>query len=73
MSSSPTRAGNLDILRTVLVVEDNVALRMPVGDVLRGAGYRVVEAANTGEAMTILSESRCDLTYYSARSIFLDQ
>jgi CheY-like chemotaxis protein len=37
--------------RTILVVEDEVVIRMLISDVLRDAGLRVVEAANADEAL----------------------
>lgn len=38
-------------IRTVLVVEDEILLRIMVADELREAGMRVIEAANADEAM----------------------
>jgi CheY-like chemotaxis protein len=40
--------------RTVLVVEDEVLIRLLICDVLRDMGLRVVEAANADEALTYL-------------------
>jgi CheY-like chemotaxis protein len=40
---------------TILVVEDEVLIRMSVADYLRGCGYRVVEAGNGDEALAILA------------------
>jgi len=40
---------------TILVVEDNVLVRMPISQYLRDCGYKVIEAANAEEAMTVLS------------------
>jgi DNA-binding NtrC family response regulator len=40
---------------TVLVVEDEVLVRMVVADALREAGYHVLEAANAEEAMALLA------------------
>jgi DNA-binding NtrC family response regulator len=39
---------------TVLVVEDDVLVRMPLAQYLRDCGYKVIEAANADEAMTVL-------------------
>src|SRR5262245_30312992 len=39
---------------TVLVVEDEVLIRMAVSDYLRDCGYRAVEAGNGDEADTVL-------------------
>jgi DNA-binding response OmpR family regulator len=40
---------------TILVVEDDVLVRMPISQYLRDCGYKVIEAANAEEAKTILS------------------
>ncbi len=42
---------------TVLVVEDEVLIRLVIADYLRECGYRVHEAANAAEAIAVL-ESR---------------
>lgn len=39
---------------SILVVEDDVLLRLITAEDLRGAGFSVIEAANADEAMTIL-------------------
>jgi CheY-like chemotaxis protein len=41
----------------VLIVEDEVLIRMLLSDVLRQAGYQVVEAANADEALALLTSS----------------
>jgi len=40
--------------RTVLVVEDEVLIRLVIADYLRECGYRVHEAANADEAVAVL-------------------
>jgi DNA-binding NtrC family response regulator len=40
---------------TILVVEDEVLIRMPIAQYLRDCGYKVIEAANADEAMADLS------------------
>jgi CheY-like chemotaxis protein len=45
----------------VLVVEDEFLLRMDAVDMIAGAGFEVVEAANADQAIEIL-ESRADIT-----------
>lgn len=50
-ASEKTASGEPD---TVLVVEDQVAIRLAVSDFLRNCGYRVLEAANADEALIIL-------------------
>jgi DNA-binding NtrC family response regulator len=42
---------------TILVVEDEVLIRMPIAQYLQDCGYKVIEAANADEAMTVLSHS----------------
>ena len=43
--------------RTVLVLDDDVLVRMPVVQFLRDCNYRVVEAASTDEAIVILQKT----------------
>jgi CheY-like chemotaxis protein len=40
--------------RTILLVEDEVLIRMMLADELRGRGFNVVEAQNADEALTLL-------------------
>jgi DNA-binding NtrC family response regulator len=40
---------------TVLIVEDEVLVRMGVGEYLRDRGYRVVEAGDAREAQSVLT------------------
>jgi DNA-binding NtrC family response regulator len=42
---------------TVLLVEDEVLIRLMVADELRGQGLQVIEASNADEALTILESS----------------
>lgn len=42
---------------TVLVLEKEVLVRASLAEYLRSCGYRVLEARNTAEALTILQES----------------
>jgi len=44
-----------DIRETILVVEDDVLVRMPIAQYLRDCGYRVIEAVNAAEAMSVLT------------------
>ena len=41
----------------VLVVEDEVLIRMVIADYLRTCGYRVIEAASADEALVILQHT----------------
>jgi CheY-like chemotaxis protein len=42
---------------TILVVEDEVLLRMVIADNLRNSGYTVLEASNADEALEVLRHS----------------
>jgi CheY-like chemotaxis protein len=44
------------VIETILVVEDEVLIRMAVSAYLRHCGYRVLEAANSDEALVILQK-----------------
>src|SRR4029077_18568511 len=56
MSSDPTKSPT-----NVLVVEDEMVLRMRAVDIVEDAGFTAVEAVNADEAMSIL-ESRSDIS-----------
>src|SRR5207253_11158559 len=40
---------------TVLIVEDEVLVRLMIAEELRSAGYEVIEAANADEALDVLA------------------
>ena len=44
-------------IRTVLVLEGDVLIRMPIVQLLRECGYRVVEAATTNQAIAVLERT----------------
>jgi CheY-like chemotaxis protein len=44
-------------VKTVLVLDGDALVRMPVVQYLRDCGYRVVEAATTEEALAILQKT----------------
>jgi len=48
---------------TILVVEDEPAIRMIAADILRDAGYNVTETSTATEAMVVLSSHRVDLVF----------
>jgi len=48
-------------MRTLLVADDNRLSRELARDILEGAGYRVVEASNGGEALARAVEASPDL------------
>lgn len=41
---------------TVLVIEHYILIRMPIAAYLRHCGYRVIEAAGSAEALTVLNQ-----------------
>jgi CheY-like chemotaxis protein len=50
--------------QTILVVEDEVLIRLELADYLRACGYRVLEASSAEEAMTVMqTEHRVDLVF----------
>ena len=55
----PTSTGSTEVPK-VLVVEDEMVLRMRAADIVEDAGFTAVEAVNADEAMAIL-ESRSDI------------
>ncbi len=49
---------------TILVVEDEVLIRMAVSDYLRGCGFRVVEAGSADEAVEVLkADTAVDIVF----------
>lgn len=55
---------NRAVQSTILVVDDEVLIRMAISDYLRDCGYKVVEAASGDEAMRVLeNEPGIDLVF----------
>ena len=54
-----------NLQETILVVEDDVLVRMPIAQYLRDCGYKVIEAVNAEEAMTVLlhKETLVDIVF----------
>jgi CheY-like chemotaxis protein len=52
--NSPADNSKPVVVETVLVLDNDVLVRMPISQYLRDCGYRVLEAADADEAMTIL-------------------
>jgi CheY-like chemotaxis protein len=46
-----------ELTQTVLVVEDEVLIRMVIAEYLRDCGVKVIEAANADEALMVLQQS----------------
>jgi CheY-like chemotaxis protein len=44
-----------DATETILVVEDDIFIRMPIAQYLRDCGYKVIEAVNADEAIAVLT------------------
>jgi CheY-like chemotaxis protein len=43
-----------EVQETILVVEDDILVRMPIAQYLRDCGYKVIEASNADEALQVL-------------------
>ena len=59
--SSPPDSLRPATAQTVLVVEDEVLIRMSVAGYLRDCGFRVLEAAHADEALIILQEPELEI------------
>lgn len=54
-NDTPPNADNSHHLNpTLLVVDDDILIRMPIANYLRDMSYRVIEASNAAEAMSVL-------------------
>ena len=53
--------GQPEASNTILLVEDEVLVRMMFADQLREAGYQVLEASNADEALDLLRHSASDV------------
>lgn len=63
-ATPPLRQERTAIKKTVLLVEDHFLTRWSAAECLRGAGYRVVEAINTTEAVGVInSGTQVDLVF----------
>jgi CheY-like chemotaxis protein len=58
---SPPDIVKLGTLDVVLVVEDEVLIRMAICGYLRDCGYRVFEAANAAEALAVLQKADVEI------------
>lgn len=54
MTVAPELSGECDRPGQILIVEDEVLIRMHLAEELRGAGFQVVEACNAAEARRVL-------------------
>jgi CheY-like chemotaxis protein len=55
------------VSKTILVVEDELLLRMMIAEALRDAGLEVVEAGSADEALAILESVTVDLVFADVR------
>src|SRR3984893_16300273 len=55
--NTPDRNSKPATIKTILVLDDDVLVRMPVVQFLRDCGYRVVEAATIDEAIALLEKT----------------
>lgn len=46
------------VATTILVVDDEIFIRLDIAEVLRNASFRVIEAVNADEALTVLDSER---------------
>jgi DNA-binding NtrC family response regulator len=69
MSPNPASPGGPAFAATscILVVEDELLIRLMLSDELRDAGFQVIEAANAAEALTILKTVGPDLIVSDVR------
>jgi CheY-like chemotaxis protein len=52
---------------TVLVVDDELMVRMPIAEFLRDCGYAVIEASNASEAMAMIDAEAVELVFSDVR------
>jgi DNA-binding NtrC family response regulator len=61
----PETGSGDESIQTILVVEDEVLIRLPLAEYLRDCGYRVFEASNVAEAKPCSTPTR-PWIWYSA-------
>jgi CheY-like chemotaxis protein len=63
-SAAPEIGSGDESIQTILVVEDEVLIRLPLAEYLRECGYRVFEASNVAEAKAVLdADTPVDLVF----------
>ena len=73
VNALPTRAQDKDTaMRRILIVDDEVAVRETLAEILEGAGHRVATAASGWEALERLKESLYDLILTDMRMPDMD-
>jgi DNA-binding response OmpR family regulator len=64
VNAVPEIGSGEDTIQTILVVEDEVLIRLPLAEYLRDCGYRVFEASNVAEAKAVLdADTPVDLVF----------
>jgi CheY-like chemotaxis protein len=58
---------NVQRLSTVLIVEDETMVRLPIAEYLRDCGYHVLEAADASEAMAVVDSDKVDVVFSDVR------
>lgn len=54
---SESDAEQLKVAGTILVVDDEILIRLVIAEYLRDCGYKVIEAAHADEALLVLGQS----------------
>jgi DNA-binding response OmpR family regulator len=63
-NAAPEIGSSDEPIQTILVVEDEVLIRLPLAEYLRDCGYRVFEASNVAEAKAVLdADTPVDLVF----------
>jgi CheY-like chemotaxis protein len=64
MPTSLATSHRTDIVPTILVVDDEILVRIVIADYLRDCGYRVLEASSSEEAVEVLeSDLKVDIVF----------
>jgi CheY-like chemotaxis protein len=62
--AAPETGSSEESIQTILIVEDEVLIRLPLAEYLRDCGYRVFEASNVAEAKAVLdADTPVDLVF----------
>ncbi|OYV36814.1 MAG: hypothetical protein B7Z80_14565 [Rhodospirillales bacterium 20-64-7] len=64
---SHTRSAEQSVVHTVLVVDDEVMVRMPISEYLRDCGYTVVEASDASEAIATIDSGSVHVVFSDIR------
>ncbi|HEX2941244.1 MAG TPA: response regulator [Rhodopila sp.] len=64
---SHTRSAEQSVTHTVLVVDDEVMVRLPISEYLRDCGYTVIEASDASEAIATIDCSSVHVVFSDIR------